>query len=67
MAARCVKQTEALNLAGGVWPNGVITGIWIHSVCVCVCTVYVFTTATVTSCRGIPYFVQMDTPLLFSI
>lgn len=30
MATRCVRQTEALNLAGGVWPNGAITGIWIR-------------------------------------
>lgn len=32
MATRCVRQTEALNLAGGVWPNGAITGIWIRCV-----------------------------------
>lgn len=36
MAARCVRQTEDLNLAGGAWSNGVISGIWIPCV-LCVC------------------------------
>lgn len=32
MAARCVRQTEDVNLAGGAWSNGVISGIWIPCV-----------------------------------